>query len=45
MKVIRKGKNVYRKASWFKENEKELYILGCIIVGFLCFVVAMLIRG
>lgn len=44
MKIIKKG-NVYRKASWFKENEKEIYILGCIIVGFLCFVVAMFIRG
>ena len=44
MKIIKKG-NVYRKASWFKENEKELYTLGCIIVGFLCVVVAMFIRG
>lgn len=44
MKIIKKG-NVYKKAGWFKENEKEIYTLGCIIVGFLCFVVAMLIRG
>ena len=44
MKIIKKG-NIYRKACWFKENEKEIYILGCIIVGFLCFVVAMFIRG
>ena len=44
MKIVKKG-NVYKKASWFKENEKELYTLGCIIAGFLCFVVAMLIRG
>lgn len=44
MKIIKKG-NVYRKAGWFKENEKEIYTLGCIIVGFLCFVVTMLIRG
>lgn len=44
MKIIKKG-NVYRKASWFKENEKEIYTLGCIVVGFLCFVVVMLIRG
>ena len=44
MKIIKKG-NVYRKVSWFKENEKEIYTLGCIIVGFLCFAVAMFIRG
>ena len=44
MKIVKKG-NVYRKASWFKENEKELYTLGCIITGFLCFIVAVLIRG
>lgn len=44
MKIIKKG-NIYRKAGWFKENEKELYILGCIILGFFCFVLAMLIRG
>ena len=44
MKIIKKG-NVYKKASWFKENEEEIYIVGCVIVGFLCFVVAVLIRG
>lgn len=44
MKIIQKG-NVYRKVDWFKENEKELYTLGCIIVGFLCFILAVLIRG
>ena len=44
MKIIKKG-NVYRKLSWFKENEYEIYLVGCIVVGFLCFVVAVLIRG
>ena len=44
MKIIKKG-NVYRKAGWFKENEKEIYIVGCAIVAFFCFVVAILIRG
>ena len=44
MKIIQKG-NVYKKVGWFKENEKEIYILGCIVVGFLCFVLAMFIRG
>ena len=37
--------NIYRKANWFKQNEKEIYTLGCIVVGFLCFVLAMFIRG
>lgn len=45
MKIIGKGKNVYKRASWFQENEKEILILACIIIGFFCFVVAMLIRG
>ena len=44
MKLIKKG-NVYRKPSWFKRNEKDIYTLGCIIVGFLCFILAILIRG
>lgn len=44
MKIIKKG-NVYRKAGWFKENEYEIYVIGCVIIGFLCFVVAMFIRG
>ncbi len=44
MKIIKKG-NVYKKASWFKENEEEIFIVACVVVGFFCFVVAMLIRG
>lgn len=44
MKIIKKG-NVYRKATWFDENEFEIYAVGCAIIGFLCFVVAQLIRG
>lgn len=44
MKIIKKG-NVYRKATWFDENEFEIYAVGCTIIGFLCFVVAQLIRG
>ena len=44
MKIIKKG-NIYRKTSWFKENEYEIYFIGCVIVGFLCFVIAMFIRG
>jgi len=45
MKIIQKGKNLYKKANWFQENEKELYTLGCFIIGFFCFVLAVLIRG
>lgn len=44
MKIIKKG-NVYRKVGWFKENEQDIYIMACVIVGFLCFVLAVLIRG
>lgn len=44
MKIIKKG-NVYRRAGWWKENEEEIYTLGCVIVGFFCFVLAMFIRG
>lgn len=44
MKIIKKG-NTYRKASWFKEHEEEVYILGCIILGILCIILPMFIRG
>lgn len=44
MKIIKKG-NVYRKAGWFKENEKELYIMIAVILGFIDFILLMLIRG
>ena len=44
MKIIKKG-NIYKKVSWFKEHEDEILFVGCIIVGFFCFVVAMFIRG
>ena len=44
MKIIKKG-NIYRKANWLDENEYELYLIGCAIVGFFCFVLAMFIRG
>lgn len=44
MKIIKKG-NIYRKANWFDENEYELYVIGCAIVGFFCFVLAVFIRG
>ena len=44
MKIIKKG-NVYKRGSWLKEHEKDIYTIGCIIIGFLCFVVAMFIRG
>lgn len=45
MKIVKAGKNLYKRMSWFKENEKDIYTLGCIIVGFLCFILAILIRG
>lgn len=44
MKVIKKG-NVYRKANWFKQNEKEIYSFGCVILGLICYILACLIRG
>ena len=44
MKVIKK-RNVYKRANWFKEHEKEIYTFGCVIVSFFCFVEAMFIRG
>ena len=44
MKIIKKG-NVYKRANWFQENEEKIYILGCIIVGFFCFFLAILIIG
>lgn len=44
MRIIKKG-NVYKKATWFKEHEDDIYTISCIIIGFLCFVVAMFIRG
>lgn len=44
IKLVKKG-NIYKRESWFKQNEKEIYIVLCTIVGFWCFVLAMLIRG
>jgi hypothetical protein len=44
MKIFKRG-NVYKKAGWFKEHEDDLLFLGIIIVGFFCFILAMLIRG
>ena len=44
MKIIKKG-NVYKKAGWFKEYEYEILIVACTVVGFWCFILAMLIRG
>lgn len=44
MKLIKKG-NVYKRQSWLKEHEYEILITLCIIVGFFCFVLAMIIRG
>ena len=44
MKVIKKG-NIYRKANFFERNKFEIYLLGSVIVGFFCFVLAVLIRG
>ena len=44
MKIIKKG-NVYKKANWFKQNECDLYLFGSVVIGFFCFVFAVLIRG
>lgn len=37
MKIINKG-NIYKKMSWFKEHEEEIYIVGCILV-FICILI------
>ena len=37
--------NVYKKAGWFKEHEYDIYLVGCMIVGFFCLVLFCLIRG
>ena len=44
MKIIKKG-NVYKKVGWFKEHEEEIYIIGCVILLFFCFVLFCFIRG
>lgn len=44
MRVVKKG-NVYRKAGWFREHEKEIFTLLCIAAGFAVFVMAEVIRG
>lgn len=44
MKVIKKG-NIYRKANWFKRNEKEIYTILSSILGLIAFILACLIRG
>lgn len=44
MKVIKKG-NIYRKANWFKQNEKEIYIIFCAVLFVIDFILACLIRG
>lgn len=42
MKIIQKG-NIYKKASWFKEHEEEIYIAGCVVLFFCAFAFAILI--
>ena len=42
MKIIQEG-NVYRRVGLFKENEFGIYVFGCVVVGFLCIVLAVLI--
>ena len=44
MKIVRKG-NTYRRMSWLKEREKDIWIVLCVIAGFAVFVMAVLIRG
>lgn len=44
MKIVRKG-NTYRKMSWLKEREKDIWLVLCTLVGFAVFVMAMIIKG
>lgn len=44
MKIVRKG-NTYRKASWLKEHEKDIWIVLSAVVGFAVLIMAILIRG
>ena len=43
MKVVRKG-NTYKKESWLKEHEEDIYIFLIIMVAFGIFVFTSLIR-
>lgn len=45
MKVVQKGKNIYKKANWFQENEKEIYSVGIAILALINFILINLIRG
>lgn len=44
MKYVKKG-NVYRRRSWLKEHEEELWILGCFCVVFAGLVMGFIIGG
>ncbi len=43
MKIIKKGKNTYRKASWFRENEKEIFAVLIAVLALINFILIMLI--
>lgn len=42
MRIVKEG-NVYRKLSWYEENEKQIYEAGIIIVSITCFILFTLI--
>ena len=44
MKIVRKG-NTYKKESWLKEHEEDIYIFLITLVAFGIFVLTSLIRG
>lgn len=37
MRIVKNG-NVYRKLSWFEENEKKIYECGIIVLSISCFI-------
>jgi len=44
MKVVRKG-NTYKKESWLKEHEEDIYIFLIALLAFGIFILASLIGG
>ena len=43
MKLIKKG-NVYRRVSWLKEHEYEIYSVLCVITGLAVFILAYILH-
>ena len=44
MKIVRKG-NTYKKKSWLKEHEEDIYFCLIALLGLGIFILTQLIRG